>query len=195
MSVNLRIKNLNENPSPPTPLPEDGARRVEVLCSPLSEDGARGVEVVANERTRLRVSRRLVFVLIALVMKVGCSQKVEPPQEALTQVTGQLLIDGQGIEGVSLKLIPTRVDMRQMREPGAITEKDGRFTMSYKGVHDGVPPGEYLLLAFWLEQPEGGGMMHDRLQGKYMNLDEPIRKISVAEQAIDLGKIEIEMKE
>ncbi len=160
------------------------------MASPRS--GARGVEASFNRNNEAWYMLQNLLMLFALCMTVGCDRKPEAPQEQLTQVTGQLLIDGQGIEGASLKLLPSRADMRQMREPGAITEKDGKFTMSYKGVHDGVPPGKYLLLAFWLEQPEGGGMMQDRLQGKYMNLDEPIRKISVSEQAIDLGVIEIE---
>jgi hypothetical protein len=79
----------------------------------------------------------------------------------------------------------------EQRACGATVQQDGSFLASTYEQNDGLPPGNYAACLFWLEVPQGGGMMVDRLLGKFMDPSDPIIVFDVSTTAVDLGEIRL----
>ncbi|MFO0898798.1 MAG: hypothetical protein U0836_15345 [Pirellulales bacterium] len=65
------------------------------------------------------------------------------------------------------------------RMPSGIVGDDGSFSISYYGVGDGAPAGEYRVLLAWMQAPAQGGLAIDRLRGRYLDPSTAIAAITV----------------
>ena len=77
------------------------------------------------------------------------------------------------------------------RVPTAIVREDGSFSASFYDVEDGAPTGNYKLVVAWMQVPSGGGLAQDRLRGRYLNPDKPVRTITVGAREVSLEPIEL----
>lgn len=134
-----------------------------------------------------------IFVFIALLTQtMGCEKKSVTNRPLLYPVRGKILIDGLPPVGASIKFINRDREKTGQRASSATVYEDGSFMVSTYEKDDGMPPGKYAACIFWLEVPSGGGMMVDRLRGKFMDPNDPIIVFDVSSPGIDLGELRLE---
>lgn len=145
--------------------------------------------------------RRTPWVLVAAVVFLafsqGCGEKMpDGPRVPTFPVVGKILVDGKPPETLSVNLEP------QFEKPGiipasaAFTDKEGKFAISTFESGDGAPAGKYKLTFMWgqinLLNGQYGGP--DKLKGKYKKAADSQHEITVTDQKIDLGTIELTAK-
>lgn len=139
--------------------------------------------------TRMTISQGLTLLFVALL--VGC-QPDKSPKHELYFVEGKILIDGQPAMGASIKFnLQGNKNSAAQRSSGALVKEDGSFKASTFDQEDGLPPGKYDAYLFWLEIPKDGGMMIDRLQGRFMDPSKPIVSFEVSKANIHIGTIQL----
>lgn len=142
-----------------------------------------------NSRTCSHVT---LWILCGLL---GCSQpEPEGDPTPLFPVRGRLTVAGKPAAGASIRFVPTRpanAAGAPTRIPAAIVAADGSFSASYRGDGDGAPEGTYKVLVLWLEEPADGGLLGDRLKGKYFDEANPVATVTVNARDNDLGVIEL----
>ena len=89
--------------------------------------------------------------LVATTVLAGCS-KSGPPREATNAAKGQVLLDGEPLAGAFVVLhrqgeTAAEGSSEAPKAPAAraLTEADGRFTLTTYDAGDGVPAGEYVV--------------------------------------------------
>lgn len=96
--------------------------------------------------------------------------------------SGTVLLKGKPTAGVTVKFLP-QFDMGAIRwEPNAVTDKDGKFTLSTGADGNGAPPGEYKVTFELLRAGADSRGMDtdiDVWKGKYAN-PETARKVTVS---------------
>lgn len=134
---------------------------------------------------------RRALTLLLVVFLFGC-QSDSLPKHELYIVEGKILIDGLPASGASIKFIPQGNETpAAQRNSGALVKEDGSFKASTFDQEDGMPPGKYAAYLFWLEAPKDGGMMIDRLHGRFMDSRKPIVSFEISKADIDLGTIQL----
>lgn len=92
--------------------------------------------------------------LLSLVAISGCSQVKAGPIEDLVPVSGQVLLGGEPVEGLSITFMPSGSNSKA--HPGTgVTDSEGNFEiLNYKNKR-GLPSGTYTILCtLWL-MPDG----------------------------------------
>ena len=92
--------------------------------------------------------------LLSLVGISGCSSATAGSVEELVPVSGQVLLGGEPVEGLSLTFMPSGNNSKS--HPGTgITDSDGNFEILNYRNKRGLPPGSYTILGtLWL-MPDG----------------------------------------
>jgi len=107
------------------------------------------------------------------VAVVGCGDGGIPPPRTVP-TTGTVLFKGKPTAGVTVKFLPQFDIGTPKWVPEAVTDKDGKFTLSTGANGNGAPPGEYRV-TFELLKPgtdsRGRDTDIDVWKGKYANPD------------------------
>lgn len=94
---------------------------------------------------------RLLVCLVALSLP-ACSGSDIPMQKTVN-VTGKVLLDGQPVGGLDVRLIPTdKTNFKMEETPTGRTDQDGRFTLTTYNSNDGAPLGEYMVAIAYPDQ-------------------------------------------
>ena len=155
----------------------------------------------------MKVARALIVLCIVQTLGiVGCGAKTHQfPKDTrkLTPVTGILKIDGQAASGISILMMPVafvqdRLYPRDMTvDSRAMTDKDGKFSISTIERPDGAPAGSYVLL---FRKIPMGDLAPDpktaeaeyAFYEKYSNPSKSEHKVTVEDdKPVDLGTIEL----
>lgn len=158
----------------------------------------------------MRVARVLMVVCVVQTLAiVGCSPKPrEFPKDTrkLTPVTGIVKIDGEPASGISVLLMPEEsaqdtVFPRDLSvDSFALTDKDGKFSISTIGRPEGAPAGKFVMLFRKLQlgdlapDPSTADADNAFLE-KYSNAARSEHKVTVEEgKPLDLGTIELQSR-
>jgi hypothetical protein len=116
----------------------------------------------------------------------------------LNTVTGKATVDGKPAHGMMLVFCPVETSSAELsrERPIGFAGPDGSFTLTTFSKGDGVPVGEYKVLAQWLTpsagpdgatgQPRGP----DRLRGRYMNLDSTPLSATITAETVEIPPFE-----
>lgn len=114
--------------------------------------------------------RRLGGGLLSIAAALGCG----PSQPPAHPVSGEVLVNGQAVEGVKVRFFALQPPPEELLVPipRGHSGPDGELHVSTYEGGDGAPAGEYRLTAVWMtERPEGADpeafATRDRLGGKY----------------------------
>ena len=143
--------------------------------------------------------------LILLPLAAGCGEPESTfVRDPVSKVTGTVLIDGDPVEMVAVRLVRVNgpdenADTSRVLTASAFTDKEGNFSIGTydKGpAGDGAPDGEYKVTFQWgqINLMGGGRYGGDKFEGKYANADESEHSVTVAGQPVDLGTIELTTK-
>lgn len=136
----------------------------------------------------------------------GCGEKAEPmKRDAVSKVTGTVLIDGKAEPAVAVRL--ARADgaagtpgSPQTLMPSAFTDAAGKFSIGTydKGAEgDGAPNGKYVLIFQWgtFNLLGGGRYEGDKFNGKYADPKKSEFKVEVAGQPVEVPTIDLDTKD
>lgn len=90
-----------------------------------------------------------------VLLLAGCGSSKHPP---VYKVQGKLLVKGQPAAGARLTLHPAENPdplLWKMGFPTAVVQPDGSFAFTSYSEGDGAPPGNYKLVASWVEGDTG----------------------------------------
>ncbi len=139
---------------------------------------------------------RLHFVALLSVvcLLTSCGPK-GPPRKETFPVTGELIVDGKPAAAVQVTLTDTKgMDQELPTYSSAMTEENGKFSISTYELGDGVPEGDYVVTFVWGElnlfSMQYGGP--DKLKDKYSDPKTSTFKIKVEKgKPADMGRIEL----
>jgi len=142
---------------------------------------------------------RLKFVVTAcsFALMLGCGSKVEQPfMKPTIKVKGKITVNGAE-PGSPIQLVARSKQVDDEKHPTSSTAEtlpDGSFEISTYNAGDGVPEGNYVLVATWQElnlfTKELGP---DKLKGKYDAMNETPKEFEAkaGSEPIDLGTIDL----
>jgi hypothetical protein len=110
---------------------------------------------IVLHRSRLFAARFVIAAGLAGLLLAGCQGSKHP---TVYPVTGELFVKGQPAAGARLTLSPAENPdpaLWKMGYPIAIVQPDGKFAFTSYEPDDGAPPGNYKLIASWLEGDTG----------------------------------------
>ncbi len=103
------------------------------------------------------------LVLLPILLASGCG-KSGPDKHP---VTGTVLVNGQPAGRVNVCLRHTDESVTgNARNPVAVTDENGRFTLSSDGAGDGTVAGEYMVTFFWMSSNDPNSA-YDRFGGAF----------------------------
>ncbi len=142
--------------------------------------------------TRSRMAMLAVFALDA-----GCGEKLpDGPRVPTFPVVGQVTVDGRPAEFLNVKCEPAFEKPAIVPSSAAFTDKEGRFSISTFESGDGAPVGKYKLTFMWgqfnLMNGQYGGP--DKLEGRYKKPQDSQIELTVGDERVDLGTIELNKK-
>lgn len=136
---------------------------------------------------------------VPLLALSGCGSD-EPYRKETVTVQGQVHVDGQPPDSpISVQCHDVNgLDQEHPTFSQAMTDTEGRFTISTYESGDGVPPGSYALTFEWgqlnLMSGQYGGP--DKLKGRYSDPQtSPFRFQVESGEPLDLGRLELVTKE
>jgi hypothetical protein len=107
-----------------------------------------------------------VFVVLATLLFAGCGPAGPRPHP----VSGQVKYKGKALPGAVLAFHPVGARAGE-RAITAVTDDEGRFTLTYHKPGNGAPPGEYAVTVVWRELRRDGDEVlrngRNLLPGKY----------------------------
>lgn len=141
----------------------------------------------------LRTRSLVPLSLLALTTALGCGgTSISPPKTVPT--SGTVLFKGKPAAGVTVKFLP-QFDMGSIDwRPDAVTDKDGKFTLSTGAHGNGAPPGEYKVTFELLRagaDERGRDTDLDVWKGKYAN-PETARKVTVSSSGGELEPFKLD---
>ena len=139
----------------------------------------------------------LVTAVVALAFCQGCGEKMpDGPRVPTFPVVGQILVDGKPPDYLAVTLEPQFEKPQVIPGSGAYTDKDGKFAISTFETGDGAPAGTYKLTFMWgqINLLNGQYSGPDKLKGRYKKPDDSKHNVTVTDQKIDLGTIELTTK-
>jgi hypothetical protein len=142
---------------------------------------------------------RLPFIGLAFLacLITSCGEK-GPPRKATYPVTGEVIVDGKPAGSVQVTLTDVKgMDKDMPTASTAMTDDNGKFSLSTYGLADGVPEGDYAVTFMWgklnLFSMQYGGP--DKLNNKYNDPKTTPFKIKVEKgKPQDMGRIELTTK-
>lgn len=144
----------------------------------------------------MRTKRMRVPICLALMLFLGCSSSRDYGT-ATFPVTGTVVVDGEPVAGVSVKLHhQTQPDSENLTTSTAFTDADGTFAISTFEQGDGAPAGEYTVTFEWGEYNViSRAMGPDKLKGKYSDPKKSGHNVTVtAGTPSDMGRINLTTK-
>ena len=119
-------------------------------------------------------TNRTALIALACAAVVGCGGVGGISAPHTVPASGTVLLKGKPAAGVTVKFLP-QFDMGSIKwEPNAVTDKDGKFTLSTGANGNGAPPGEYKVTFELLRagaDKRGLDTEIDVWKGKYANPD------------------------
>jgi hypothetical protein len=106
---------------------------------------------VANAATVVRS----LFLLMALMLAVGCGKGPERETVPVFPATGKITFKGQPIPGASITLHPV-TPVENVPKPRANVAKDGTFNIRTYGSDTGAPEGDYKVTVLWYKPIKNG---------------------------------------
>lgn len=144
----------------------------------------------------LRIQRYLLAVSACLIL-CSCAQE-GPPRKDTSPVIGQVYVDNEPAAQLSVTCHDAKgIDAAQPTISSAMTDKDGKFSISTYESGDGVPAGEYALTFMWgqmnlLAGSYGGP---DKLNSRYTDPQKSEIRFTVESgKPTDLGEIRLTTK-
>lgn len=138
----------------------------------------------------------IIIGLVGIFASSGCGKK----GLAIYPVQGEVRVDGRPTPGVMVIFCPVNGSevVKRMR-PTAFSGSDGKFQLTAFEKGDGAPAGQYNVLMQWVSDspPSPAGEVNmgpDRLQSRYMNLDQSQFTVDVKEEANELPPFELKSK-
>lgn len=136
---------------------------------------------------------------MTVFLMVGCEQKA-PYRKTTFPVKGSITVDGNVPDSpVKIECVPISQvddDPSHFSMSFTMSKTDGSFNISTYQSDDGIPAGEYALTFMWgklnLMSGQYGGP--DKLNGRYSDPKKSEIKVTVADEPIDLGMIELTTK-
>ena len=126
---------------------------------------------------------------VACLLAGGCVN--ESGRLPLYPASGKVLIDGQPVPGVQIRLHPLdRLNDPNALQPFAVSEQDGTFRLGTYRASDGAPAGRYRATVFWPDRPPGPSPPKDRLDGTYNDATRSGLDVTIAEGPNDLKPFE-----
>lgn len=118
-------------------------------------------------------------------------EKAVPDREIVTPVSGTVLIDGDPVVDLTVRLVKEDAKAPAQTDPKALTDAEGKFRFTTYMDGDGVPAGNYKVLVEQLNRIGTSGWAGpDKLNNLYNHLTEPATTIEVVEgspvEALDL---------
>ena len=130
-----------------------------------------------------------VAIVVALLATAGCFS--DPRFKPTFRLTGRLLYDGQPAGGATVALVP--IDPNAPPDPWVrargIADDDGSFTVTTYRTGDGVPNGEYAILAYWFPPGPVDATAVNKLPARYSTLEGSPARVVVNSAPVDVGTI------
>jgi hypothetical protein len=127
---------------------------------------------------------------------IGCDSR-NPNWKETIPVAGQVFVDGQPAEGVTVTFHPVGgMDTAQPTISSSMTNAEGNFAASTYEPGDGVPAGEYQITFTWgtlnkISMTFDG----DKFKGRYKDPEKSQFKVTVESGSpVDLGRIDLQVK-
>lgn len=147
---------------------------------------------------------RLILVSAACCLMSCSGQRPELQIERVevVPVQGSVKIDGNPEPDVIIRCVPNdKFEHTSLANSlGGRTDAKGNFTLGTYEIADGVPPGEYALTFLWppvtlKRQSHADAEKHDRLKGKYLNVEQSVLKLTVEKgKPIILETVDLQTK-
>jgi hypothetical protein len=139
----------------------------------------------------------MMTVVGALAFCQGCGEKMpDGPRVPTTPVVGQILVDGKPADYLAVNFTPQFELPGVVPGSGTFTDKDGKFAISTFETGDGAPPGKYKVTFMWgqINLLNGQYGPPDKLKGRYKKAADSRHEITVGDEKVDLGTIELTTK-
>ncbi|WP_422929840.1 hypothetical protein [Singulisphaera sp. PoT] len=136
------------------------------------------------------LARRVAVALIALLSVAGCGEESDGLEKY--PVRGSVLVNGKPAEMMAVTFHNSDANAPgNASRPVAVTDAEGRFTLSTNADKDGAIPGEYLVTFFW--SSENGPSAYDRLGGRFQNPKASTFKVQVGRKENDLEPFKLDV--
>jgi 5-hydroxyisourate hydrolase-like protein (transthyretin family) len=134
--------------------------------------------------------------ILSLCLSWGCGAEQRGDRIETFPVTGEVSVDGQPAKGlqVTCNLVGTPSSNKFPPVIRALTKDDGAFALTSYESGDGAPQGEYTLTFMWGAHTPFKGYSGDKLNGRYADPKASQVKVTVTDQPVDVGKIELTTK-
>lgn len=127
-----------------------------------------------------------------LVLVSGCGDGVDDGLEKYP-VRGQVLVNDQPAELMAVTFHNTDpAAPGNAARPVAVTDPDGKFSLSTNADKDGAIPGEYIVTFFWAS--ENGPSAYDRLGGRFNNPAKSEFRLRVGKKENHLEPLNLEIE-
>lgn len=133
--------------------------------------------------------------ILAVGLNWGCGEQKRGDRVETFPVTGEVYVDGQAVENLQVSCNNVLgVSQENPITPRAFTGPGGKFSLATYEAGDGVPKGEYTLTFQWGQPNPFHGYTGDKLNGRYAEPKASQFKLTVTDQPVELGKIELTSK-
>jgi hypothetical protein len=136
---------------------------------------------------------RSLFLLVAVVLAVGCSNAPEISSVPVHPAQGKITFKGQPIPGATVVLHP-KAAVENVPNPRANVGKDGAFQISTFTGNDGAPEGEYTLTVTWYKPIKNGPDVQagpNVIPPKFTNPQTSTLQVKIAAGQNDLQTIQL----
>ena len=149
------------------------------------------------------VAFRFSWLSLLLMFAAGCQHGPDPKieRDKVTKVVGKVLIDGNPQPMVAVKLSrlngpdPSAETSKGVGVvPSGFTDEEGNFSIGTYDAGadaDGAPEGDYAVIVIWGERALRGRYQGDKFNGKYSNPAKSDFRVTVGDDPVDLGTIEL----
>ena len=134
---------------------------------------------------------RAFSLIVSLVVLTSCGTKKNTGPKIdkvpVVPVAGEITVDGKPELGVIIQCIPQSTPFAVPGKESALianTDKDGKFKMRVYEDEEGLPPGDYALIAYWptisfKKRSETEKRDSDRFKSKYSTVEKAPTKFKV----------------
>ncbi|MCO6045968.1 hypothetical protein NG895_18875 [Aeoliella sp. ICT_H6.2] len=148
----------------------------------------------------MRLTFKTLLTCLVVAFIAGCESKPEG-RMTVYPTTGSVTVDGSSAEGVKIVLYGATPDLQGPGTvaPYAITDAEGKFSLTSYESNDGAPAGSFKVCAIWPEPtpPDADEEFfepEDRLKGKYETPDSTPLQTTVEEGGSELPPFELSTK-
>lgn len=136
----------------------------------------------------MKFPARLPMIIFATLL--GCSATDLESDRQVYRIEGRVTFEGKPAGGAVVIFHPVDGSGDRVTTPRAVTDENGRYSLSYLGDEDGAPAGDYRVTVQWMrggENPEQGTNL---LPERFLDPNSSGLKVSVKSesgQVIDLA--------